>query len=194
MCRGEHVIAVSETVSEYVRQNYGFVAEDRLHLIHRGIDGNEYPRGFQPDDSWKSDFFRQFPATRDQPLLTLVGRLTRLKGHADLLHLLARLRDRGIAAHGLIVGGTDPRKPAYADEMQALAAIIECVRPCDIHRPSIGSETDLRDFLDRTLVVIHSGILRSHRRRSPIDRNSCRRLQPRRSRRNPCRTVSIRCR
>lgn len=122
MCRGEHVIAVSETVRAFVRKNYPFVPEERLHLIHRGIDGHEYPRGFQPDDSWKSDFFRQFPKTRDQPLLTLVGRLTRLKGHAHLLHLVARLRDRGIAAHGLIVGGTDPRKVAYADEIRSLAA------------------------------------------------------------------------
>ncbi|RLT22524.1 MAG: glycosyltransferase [Planctomycetota bacterium] len=122
MCRGEHVIVVSETVLEHVRRNYRFVPEARLHLIHRGIDGDEFPRGYQPDDSWNSEFSRQFPRTCDQPLLTLVGRLTRLKGHADLLHLLARLKDRGIAAHGLIVGGTDPRKAAYADEMQALAA------------------------------------------------------------------------
>ena len=121
MCRGEHVIAVSETVRDYVRKNYDFVPEDRLHLIHRGIDGQEYPRGFQPDDAWKSAFFQQFPATQNQPLLALAGRITRLKGHEDLLKLLARLKDRGIAAHGLIVGGTDPRKSAYADEMETLA-------------------------------------------------------------------------
>ena len=124
MCRGEHVIAVSETVRDYVRKNYSFVPEDRLHLIHRGIDGHEYPRGFQPENSWKSAFFQQFPATQNQPLLTLAGRITRLKGHEDLLKLLAQMRDRGIAAHGLIVGGTDPRKSAYADEIKALAVTL----------------------------------------------------------------------
>lgn len=125
MCRGEQVIVVSETVQDYVHRNYSFVPRDRLHLIPRGIDGNEYPRGFQPDDAWKSGFFQQFPKAANQPLLTLAGRITRLKGHADLLRLLARLRDRGIAAHGLIVGGTDPRKTAYADEMQALAESLQ---------------------------------------------------------------------
>jgi glycosyltransferase involved in cell wall biosynthesis len=124
MCRGQHVIAVSETVCEYVRKNYSFVPEERLHLIHRGIDGIEYPRGFQPDDSWKAGFFQQFPKTQNQPLLTLAGRITRLKGHEDLLKLVANLRDRGIAAHALIVGGADPRKAAYADEMKALAATL----------------------------------------------------------------------
>ena len=150
MCRGEHVIAVSETMREYVRKNYSFVPEDRLHLIHRGIDGHEYPRGFQPDDSWKSEFFRQFPRTRDQPLLTLVGRLTRLKGHADLLHLLARLRDRGIAAHGLIVGGTDPRKAAYADEMRTLAASLNL----SDHVTFTGHRTDLKQIYALSSIML----------------------------------------
>ncbi len=122
MCRGEHVVVVSETVRDYVRKNYIFVSEDRLHLIHRGIDSHEFPRGFQPDESWKTDFFAQFPNAKNQLLLTLAGRITRLKGHRDLLELLARLRDLGVAAHGLIVGGTDSRKAAYADELNSLVA------------------------------------------------------------------------
>lgn len=150
MCRGEHVIAVSETVREYVRQNYRFVPEERLHLIHRGIDSHEYPRGFQPDDLWKSEFFRQFPTTRDQPLLTLVGRLTRLKGHADLLHLLARLRERGIAAHGLIVGDTDPRKAAYAAEMQKLAASLNL----SDHVTFTGHRSDLIQIYAMSSIVL----------------------------------------
>ena len=150
MCRGEHVIVVSDTVREYVRQNYRFVPEERLHLIHRGIDGHEYPRGFQPDDVWKSEFFRQFPQTRDRTLLTLVGRLTRLKGHADLLHLLARLRDRGIAAHGLIVGGTDPRKAAYAEEMQELAASLNLSG----HLTFTGHRSDLKQIYAMSSIVL----------------------------------------
>ena len=125
MCRGEQVIVVSETVREYVRKNYSFVPEERLHLIPRGIDGCEYPRGYQPDDVWKHGFFQQFPDTVRQPLITLAGRITRLKGHADFLQMLARLRDRDVAAHGLIVGGTDPRKTAYADEIKALAESLQ---------------------------------------------------------------------
>jgi glycosyltransferase involved in cell wall biosynthesis len=120
MCRGEQVIVVSETVRDYVRTHFPWVREDRLHLIPRWIDCAEYPRGYQPDAAWKTAFFKQFPMCVDRPLLTLAGRITRLKGHEDLLKLLCRLRDRGIFAHGLIVGGTDPRKSAYADEMKAL--------------------------------------------------------------------------
>ena len=150
MCRGEHVIAVSETVREYVRRNYKFVPRDRLHLIHRGIDGHEYPSGFQPNDAWKSDFFQQFPETREQSLLTMVGRLTRLKGHADLLKLLARLRDRGIAAHGLIVGHTDPRKVAYAAEIQTLAASLYL----SDHVKFTGQRSDLKQIYAMSAIVL----------------------------------------
>ena len=150
MCRGEHVIAVSESVREYIQRHYGFVAVDRLHLIHRGIDINEYPRGFQPDDAWKSGFFKQFPATRGQRLLTLAGRMTRLKGHEDLLKLLVRLRDRGIKAHGLIVGGADPRKAAYADKMKNLAATLNL----SDHVTFTGHRADLRQIYAISTMVL----------------------------------------
>ena len=68
--------------------------------------------------------------------------MTRLKGHEDLLRLLARLRIRGIAAHGLIVGGTDPRKSAYADEMKALAATLNV----SSHVTFTGHRTDLKQI------------------------------------------------
>lgn len=150
MCRGEHVIVVSEIVREYVRKNYSFVPEKQLHLIHRGIDGHEYPRGFQPNERWKAEFFQQFPKTRDQPLLTLAGRVSRLKGHQDLLRLLARLRDRGIAAHGLVVGGTDPRKAAYEDELRTLAAALKL----SDHVTFTGHRSDLKEIYAISSIVL----------------------------------------
>lgn len=150
MCRGEHVIVVSETVRDYVRKNYSFVPDKRLHMIHRGIDGREYPRGFQPDEKWKAEFFQQFPKTKDRLLLTLAGRITRLKGHQDLLRLVARLRDRGIAAHGLVVGGTDPRKAAYEDELRTLA---DSLKLSD-HVTFTGHRCDLKQIYAISSIVL----------------------------------------
>ena len=150
MCRGEHVIVVSETVRDYVRKNYSFVPEEQLHLIHRGIDGHEYPRGFQPDEKWKAEFFAEFPMAKNQPLLTLAGRITRLKGHQDLLRLLAHLRDRGIAAHGLVVGGTDPRKAAYEDELRTLAASLKL----SDHVTFTGHRSDLKQIYAISSIVL----------------------------------------
>lgn len=122
MCRGERVIAVSQTLYDHIREHYSFVPPDRLDLIHRGIDSKEYPRGFQPDQSWREAFGKQYPETVGKPLITLAGRITRLKGHEDMLRMLHRLQQKGITAHGLIVGGADPRKSGYAEEMKTLAS------------------------------------------------------------------------
>ena len=56
----------------------------------------------------------QFPQLKDKFVLTLPGRLTRLKGHHDFIDLVARLKREGVSVHGLIVGGEDPKRKAYA--------------------------------------------------------------------------------
>jgi glycosyltransferase involved in cell wall biosynthesis len=115
MCRGQWVAVVSETVMRYVHQHYPATPHDSIRLIHRGIDAAEFPPGLRPTEQWKRDFYRQFPELVGKRLITLAGRITRLKGHDDLLQSIARLRREGIVAHGLIVGGTDPKKQAYRD-------------------------------------------------------------------------------
>lgn len=122
MCCGELVIVVSETVRQYVLQNFPHVPSEKLRLIHRGIEESEYPRGFQPSALWIESFFSEFPQLRNQSVITLAGRITRLKGHQDFLQMLAALRDAGVAAHGLIVGGTESSKTAYLEEVQGLVA------------------------------------------------------------------------
>ena len=53
------------------------------------------------------------------PLLTLPGRLTRLKGHSDFLRMLELVRREAPVARGLIVGGSDPRRRGYERELHA---------------------------------------------------------------------------
>lgn len=121
MCRGEQVIAVSQTTYDYIRQYYPAVPEASIRMVHRGIDPDEFPRGLKPDPNWLADFFTQFPQARGQPLITLPGRITRLKGHEAFLQMLAELCSRGVTFHGLIVGGCEPRKAAYLRQLRTLA-------------------------------------------------------------------------
>ena len=53
-------------------------------------------------------------------MLTLPGRLSRLKGHEDFIELMTRLRARGWPVRGLIVGGVEPRRQRYANQLQQL--------------------------------------------------------------------------
>jgi glycosyltransferase involved in cell wall biosynthesis len=119
MTRGERVIAVSEAIRDYVLQNYPDVDPERIEVIHRGIDPEQFPRGFTPSADWLSTWQAEFPQLDGKRVLTLPGRLTRLKGHADFLELIATLRREGREVHGLIVGEAQAGKEAYAAELRA---------------------------------------------------------------------------
>ncbi|MGB0466463.1 MAG: glycosyltransferase [Pontibacterium sp.] len=117
MCRGERVIAVSETVKAYIQANYPATDMSRVHLVYRGIDPDEFAYGYQPDASWLSQWQQDFPQLAGKKVITLAGRLTRLKGHNDLIDLVKALKAKDVPVHALIVGGEDPKRQSYAQEL-----------------------------------------------------------------------------
>ena len=122
MAAGEPVIAVSNTVKDYIKKHYPDVAESNITVIHRGIDPQEFPFGYQPDEQWKQQWYSSFPQTRDKWLITLPGRLTRLKGHHDFITILQTLKSSIPNVHGLIVGGEDPKRTKYAQDLKQRVA------------------------------------------------------------------------
>ncbi len=121
MTRGERVIAVSNTVRGYLLDNYPALDEKKITVIPRGIDEREFPFGFQPDDEWLTTWRQQFPQLRGHPVLLLPGRLTRLKGHQDLIDLMTTFQEQGRDIQAIIVGGTGKRGQ-YADELRQTIA------------------------------------------------------------------------
>jgi glycosyltransferase involved in cell wall biosynthesis len=118
MTRGERVIAVSETVRVYLQRHYPELPADRIQVIQRGIDPAAFPHGYRPSPDWLADWYRQYPQLREARVLTLPGRLSRLKGHEDFIELIGRLRARGLPVYGLIVGDVEPRRQRYADGLR----------------------------------------------------------------------------
>ena len=116
---GERVIVVSESIRDYVLKNYPRCSPDKLRLIYRGINPLEFPHQHRPSDHWLSDWYREHPQLLDRRVITLPGRLTRLKGHHEFFAIISALKNQGVAAHGLIVGGEDPKRLAYARELYA---------------------------------------------------------------------------
>ncbi|MFC6686081.1 glycosyltransferase [Marinobacter koreensis] len=118
MCRGERVIAVSDTVREYIRCNYPGTDMGKVRVIPRGIDPEEFPPQYRPSEEWLTQWYRQYPQLAERMVLTLPGRLTRLKGHHDFIDLIKQLSQQGEPVCGLIVGGEDPKRKAYAAEIR----------------------------------------------------------------------------
>lgn len=149
MCRGDAVVVVSHTVREYVEKHFPWVPKSRIHVIYRGIDDQDYPRDYAIPEAWHSAFDRQFPETTGKRLLTIVGRLTRLKGHLDFVRMIAKVWEKDKSVHGLIVGPTQEGKEAYRDEVKG-----------EIQRLGIsqavtftGARSDLKEIYRRSAIV-----------------------------------------
>lgn len=125
MARGERVICVSDTVRGHVLRHYPRTSPDRLRVIARGVDPDAFPRAPSPDTDARAWAAAQHPALASAgPLLLLPGRGTRLKGHADALTLLARLRSAGFDARLWMPGAREAGREAYLAELEAHAAAL----------------------------------------------------------------------
>ncbi|MFN2349321.1 MAG: glycosyltransferase family 4 protein [Thioalkalivibrio sp.] len=143
MARGERVIAVSECIRDYVLKNYPMTDPARITVIHRGVDRSAYPYGYTPPEPWLAQWKQQYPQLRDRYVITLPGRLTRLKGHMDFLDTLYQLRQRDIPVHGLIVGEPPARRQAYVQEIRQR---IDEMQLKD-HVTLTGHRSDLREVM-----------------------------------------------
>jgi glycosyltransferase involved in cell wall biosynthesis len=142
MTRGEAVIAVSEAARRYVLENYPATDPDRVRLIERGIDPKVFPYGYRPAESWMNRWYQEHPYLLERQVLTLPGRITRLKGHLDFLELLARLVRAQLPVYGLIVGAADPAHAAYLDQIQRRVRKLGL----DGHVTFTGHRLDMRDI------------------------------------------------
>jgi colanic acid/amylovoran biosynthesis glycosyltransferase len=100
-------------ISDFARsQVMGFVPEKRwprLHVVHCGVDPDEYDPRQQPPPIERGSSFR----------ILYVGRLVPFKGQGILLESLARLRADGIEAD-LILIGDGPSRADLEDKAEAL--------------------------------------------------------------------------
>ncbi|ANG61214.1 glycosyl transferase [Marinobacterium aestuarii] len=142
MCRGERVIAVSKTVEGYIRDNYPQTDMSRVRRIYRGIDPLEFPHGYRPEPAWLERWTSEYPALVGKRVLTLPGRLTRLKGHNDFIDLMQVLKTAGMPVHGLIVGAEDPKRQAYAQEIRTRIEALDLGADITL----TGGRDDIRDI------------------------------------------------
>ncbi|MEX0952008.1 MAG: glycosyltransferase family 4 protein [Gammaproteobacteria bacterium] len=150
MTRGEKVIAVSGFIRDYILQHYPETPPDRISVIPRGIDPDEFPYDYQPSTSWQAGWQQQYPQLQGQWLVTLPARLTRRKGHEDFIEIMRKLHADNIKAYGLVVGGVDPKHHAYAESLHALVK----KHALENHILFTGQRDDLKDIMAISTLVM----------------------------------------
>lgn len=150
MTRGERIIAVSESIRDYVLKNYAHTDPARIIVIHRGIDRSTYPYGYAPSPEWLAQWNQQHPQLQGRFIITLPGRITRLKGHMDFLDVLQHLRQQGIPAHGLIVGEASEHRQAYLREIHKRMTEMNL----EDHVTFTGHRADLREIMSISDLIL----------------------------------------
>ncbi len=116
MTKGERVIVISEMIRDYVIKHYQ-VNQDRLRLIYRGVDDEDFSYGYKPKKAWLKKWYQQYPHTKDKALLVLPARITKWKGQTDFIDLVAQLKKHDNNFHALIVGEVKKGKAAYLKKL-----------------------------------------------------------------------------
>lgn len=113
MMKGDRVIAVSEHIRRYILENYPQTEAEKIRVIPRGVDPEYFTPGFKPSENWCQQWYHQYPNTRGKKLLVLPARITRWKGHEDLIELMQRLGHEREDIMAVIVGDAEKRKRTY---------------------------------------------------------------------------------
>jgi len=148
MTGGDRVIAVSDHIREYTLHNYPSTDPDRVITVHGGISHQAFPYGHRPAEAWRDQTHREFPELDGKKWLCLPGRLSRYKGHADFIELVAKLLPDVPDIHGLVVGKAKPGS-RYRDELEGLAE-----RYGVLDRITFtGARLDIRDWMAASEIV-----------------------------------------
>ncbi len=121
MTWGDRVIAVSRSTADFLLEHYPRLDTTRVRIIPRGADPAEFPPRLKVTPEWCRTFGDEYPGLKGGRLLTLPGRGTRLKGHADAIAILARVRQAGVDARLLLLGVVEGRRQGYLSELRQVA-------------------------------------------------------------------------
>lgn len=115
MANVDHIISISNTVEDYIKTTYK-VPDEKITVIPRGCDLSEFNQ--EPlDQSWKDEWYKEFPQTLNKKIIMLPARITKWKGVDDFINLINLIDDESI--HGIVVGPVSKSKQKFFKKLQS---------------------------------------------------------------------------
>jgi glycosyltransferase involved in cell wall biosynthesis len=149
MTKAERLIAISETARQTIATNYKLPLE-RLAVVHRGVDDAVFC-AHPPPSKWFEALYADHPQLQGKQIILLPGRITRFKGVDHFIRVIGQLRQSHPQAHGVVVGGADPKKAALMAELQGLTAQLDLSE----HITFLGNRRDMVELYNWADVVCH---------------------------------------
>ena len=118
MLQGERTIAVSEYVRDHILSTYAGADPEKVVLIYRGAETKVFNPGSVSREDAEAKKTRQYHFDADLPVITIPGRLSRLKGQEIFLEALSMMRNH---RYGVLVLGSDQGRTEYSDRLRTMA-------------------------------------------------------------------------
>lgn len=117
IAKGERVIAISEYVAQYLKDNYTLEA-DRIRVVHRGVALEKFhPTAVIPMNLITLSSAWRIPD--GAPIVLMPGRLTRWKGHTVLIEAMEKLARPDVFC---VMIGADQGRSEYRAELEQMIA------------------------------------------------------------------------
>ncbi|MDD3669448.1 MAG: glycosyltransferase family 4 protein [Alphaproteobacteria bacterium] len=120
MLQGERVIAVSDFVRQHIGREYR-VPADKIALIHRGADIDQFDPRQVPQRKVLA-LMQKYQIPPEKPIVVLVGRLSKIKGHGVLLDALRRMAHKELT---ILFVGSDQGRTGYTRELREKIKLLD---------------------------------------------------------------------
>ncbi len=181
MMRAQKIIAVSSAGKAFIKANYPWVPEERIHTIPRGVEIDLFSPE-KVDIAWMEAFKKEHHL-EGKFVATAIGRVSALKGIDTLISAIARLKDRIPNAVALVIGGPQKHQEHVFDDLRIqakalgvadrvllvgsqkkipeIAALSNVVCSCNVHKPESFGRTVAEALSMETPVIAaaHGGVL-----------------------------------
>ena len=155
MARGARVIANSQYTAAHIRNRYR-IDENRLRVIYRGIDLNEFDAA-RVSEARMERLRTAWQVAPTQRLILVPGRLTPLKGQSVVISAMAALRAQGQFANSIVIfAGSAQGRDDYVTELQQQ---IEAAGLAD-HMRLVGHCSDMAAAYKLATVTIAGSLVR----------------------------------
>jgi len=147
MTKGDKVIVVSKTIKQYVLRNYK-VDKKKLFLNYRGVSKKEFSSKYRVSKNWIKQWYQEFPQTKKKIILTLPGRITRIKGQDHFIKMVKKIVEKCPNIHGLIIG-EEKNKDKYMSELKAQVTRLGLEKKITF----VGHRKDLKQIMSISRIV-----------------------------------------
>jgi glycosyltransferase involved in cell wall biosynthesis len=137
---GKRVIVISDVIGRHMIEHFG-VHPQNIRLIHRSVDLDKFK-------------FRERPQGRSSVVVSIIGRITPLKGHTYFLQAMAKVIRLMPFVRVRVIGDVPAEKQDYKESLMLLTRRLGIAGQVEF----LGNRADIPQLLNETDILVLSTV------------------------------------